>query len=439
MVGTTGVLPVGPIGIHGSPSRKERSMASLEWYYAKGNKQHGPVSAAELKKLADTGELKPGDLVWRGGMEQWIPARNDPALKRLFPQEVPAPPPKPAKPPAFRKSDAAFDTAQPRPHRHVFDLVLEFARGQFTLQFVNLTSKIFTLAGHYGLYLAMAVLFAFSLLLGVRMNEVNTILLGMGGVAILVVLQYAAGRFFEALETLNQSTPGKMASAAFLDCFALLHVFGGLVALLGLAVLAVQTGPILLVLPAIAAFILCQYVAVLALNPESLNLTIVSQTTAGEEAIGVLSFLVKLGLRIVPVAFGVGVVWGTLVLLYAVLLVFVPPETPEELMAFVGLEAMETLDPSEGDEMPDSFQPSFGDDDETPSGSEAPSDGEEMPDELKMLPAKVTASTARTILIIFAALPFLTYVLFLVYNLSIDVLRAILSLPDKLDKMIDNR
>jgi len=424
-------------------------MALLEWYYAKGNKQHGPVSVAELKKLADSGELKPGDLVWRDGMEQWAPARNDPALKRLFPQEVPAPPPKPAKPPpkpartggkppAFRESDAAFDTAQSRPRRHVFDLVLEFARGQFTLQFVDLTSKIFTLAGHYGLYLAMAVLLAFGLLLGVRMNEVNTILLAVGGVVILVVLQYAAGRFFEALETLNRSTPGKMASAAFLDCFALLHVFGGLVALLGLAVLAVQTGPILLVLPAIATFILCQYVAVLALNPESLNLTIVSQTTAGEEAIGVLSFLVKLGLRIVPVAFGVGVVWGTLVLLYAVLLVFIPPETPEEIIAFVGPEATETLDPAEGDEMPDSFEPSFGGE-EPPSPSEASSEGEEAPDELKMLPAKQTASEARTILIVFAALPFLTYVFFLVYNLSIDVLRAVLSLPDKLDKMIDKQ
>ncbi|NQT15619.1 MAG: DUF4339 domain-containing protein [Planctomycetes bacterium] len=424
-------------------------MASLEWYYAKGNKQHGPVSAAELKKLAEKGELKPGDLVWRGGMEQWIPARSDPALKRLFPQEVPAPPPKPAtsppkaapagaKPPAFRKSDAAFDTSQPRPRRHVFDLVLEFARGQFTLQFVDLTSKIFTLAGHYGLYAAMVVLFAFSLLLGVRMNEVNTILLGTGGVVILLVLQYAAGRFFEALETLNRSTPGKMASGAFLDCFALLHVFGGLVALLGLAVMAVQTGPILLVLPAIATFILCQYVAVLALNPESLNLTIVSQTTAGEEAIGVLSFLVKLGLRIVPVAFGVGVVWGALVLLYSVFLVFAPPETPEELIALVGLEAMETLEPPEDDPTPDAFQPSYGGE-PAPDPLEASSDGEEMPDALKMLPAMQTASGARTILITFAALPFLTYVFFLVYNLLIDVLRAVLSLPGKLDKMIDKR
>ena len=38
-----------------------------------------------------------------------------------------------------------------------------------------------------------------------------------------------------------------------------------------------------------------------------------------------------------------------------------------------------------------------------------------------------------------AALPFFTYVFFLVYNLSIDVLRAVLSIPGKLDKMIDSR
>jgi len=414
-------------------------MASPEWYYAKANKQHGPVSASELKKLVDQGELKPGDLVWREGLEDWIPARNDPVLKNLFGREAHAPPPKVAKtppkavppggPPVFRKAEAAFERLGPRSVRHVFDLLIEFARAQFTSQFIDLTSKIFTLGGHYGLYLAMGVLFIFSLLLGVKMNEVNTILLGVCGVLILVVLQYAAGRFSGALETLNKSTSGTMSSSALLDCFALLHVFGGLVALLGLAVLAVQTGPLSLVLPAIAAFILCQYVAILSLNPQSLNLTIVSEATAGEEAIGVLTFLVKLSLRLVPVAFGVGVVWGTLILLYAVILVFAPPEKPENIMAFVGPEAMQTVEPSE--ELP-YVQ-------ETPDSPQESPEGEEELAELKMLPAKVTASAGRTILITFAALPFLAYVFFLVCYLSIDVLRAILSLPGKLDKMIDER
>jgi hypothetical protein len=305
----------------------------------------------------------------------------------------------------------------------VFDLVLDFVRAQFTSQFVELTSKIFSLGGHYGLYLAMALLLVFALLLGVKMNDVNTILLGLAGAGVLLVLQYAARRFLGALERLNRSTLARMCSSAFLDCFALLHMFGGLVALLGLTVLAVQTSLLSLVLPAIASFILCQYVAVLALNPESLNLTIASEATAGEEAIGVLSFLVKLGLRIVPVAFGVGVAWGTLTLLFALYLVFMPPEDPEQIAAFVGPEAMMSSAGPEpswvGAEPP----------------SEEPSDGEEA---LRMLPAQVTASGARTTLITSAALPLASYLFFLVFYLTIDVMRAILAIPGEIGKLKGN-
>jgi len=433
-------------------------MAPLEWYYAKDNRQHGPVSAAELKQLAARGELKPGDLVWCEKLDDWTPAKK---VGGLFDDDGPArppeaaepppravePPPRPGKtpperaptgggPPAFEKSEAAFEQSRKRSGRHVFDLVLQFARAQFTMQFVELTSKMFTLGGHYGLYLAMLVLLVFGLLMGVKLNELNAILLGLGGAVILFVLQYTAGRYFGAMDRLNRSTPARMCSAAFLDCYALLHMFGGLVVLLGLTVLAVQTGPLSLVLPAIGAFILCQYVAVLALNPESLNLTITSETSAGEEALGVLSFLVKLTLRIVPVAFGVGVIWGTITVLYAAVLVFLPPEDPEEILAFVGPDRMERLISAE-ETSPDEFG--------TPGSHEASpapeattsSEGPSLDDEaIRMLPAKVTASKAATILITFAALPFLAYVFFLVSYLSIDVLRAILGLPGKLDRMV---
>ncbi len=404
-------------------------MATVEWYYARNNKQHGPVSAAELKQLAMRGELKPDDLVWCEKLDDWTPARKVGGLfeEGAAPPPPPTPgkaPPKPAPPgkapPVFAKSEAAFEPSPKRPLRHLFDIVLDFARAQFTAQFVELTSKIFRLGGHYGLYLAMAVLLAFSLLLGVKLNEVNTILLGMAGVVILLVLQYAARRFFGALERLNRSTPARMRSSAFLDCFALLHTFGGLVALLGLTVLAVQRGLFSLVLPAIAVFIVCQYVAVLALNPQSLNLTIAPEATAGEEAIGVLSFLVKLGLRIVPVAFGVGVIWGTLTLLLAVFLVFVPPEDPEDVAAFVVSEAIQSLGAPEPPAL----------------GAEAPSQGPPVAEEaIKMLPAQVTASEARTTLIASAALPLVTYVFFLVFYLGIDVLRAILAIPGEVGKL----
>jgi amino acid transporter len=44
---------------------------SNEWYYAKGNQQLGPVTAAQLKQLATSGQLSPEDLIWREGMANW--------------------------------------------------------------------------------------------------------------------------------------------------------------------------------------------------------------------------------------------------------------------------------------------------------------------------------------------------------------------------------
>ncbi len=56
-------------------------MSDVQWYYARNEQQFGPISASELKRLADTGRLAPEDLLWREGMESWAAASN---LRGLF-------------------------------------------------------------------------------------------------------------------------------------------------------------------------------------------------------------------------------------------------------------------------------------------------------------------------------------------------------------------
>jgi hypothetical protein len=53
------------------------------WYYAKGARQAGPVSEADLKLLAETGVLLPTDFVWKQGESKRRPAAT---LKNLFPK-----------------------------------------------------------------------------------------------------------------------------------------------------------------------------------------------------------------------------------------------------------------------------------------------------------------------------------------------------------------
>jgi serine/threonine protein kinase len=58
-----------------------------EWFYTLyGVPAPAPVSAAQLKHLAASGQLKPTDLVWQDGMLEWAPANS---VKGLFPAAVP--------------------------------------------------------------------------------------------------------------------------------------------------------------------------------------------------------------------------------------------------------------------------------------------------------------------------------------------------------------
>lgn len=45
----------------------------MNWYYAQGSEQKGPVTEAELAQLAADGTVTANTLVWREGMEQWTP------------------------------------------------------------------------------------------------------------------------------------------------------------------------------------------------------------------------------------------------------------------------------------------------------------------------------------------------------------------------------
>jgi TM2 domain-containing membrane protein YozV len=54
---------------------------SQEWYYSIDGDRQGPVGSADLKKLAEAGTLKPGDLVWKDGMGDWAQAKS---IKGLF-------------------------------------------------------------------------------------------------------------------------------------------------------------------------------------------------------------------------------------------------------------------------------------------------------------------------------------------------------------------
>jgi hypothetical protein len=69
-------------------------MDTSQWFYGRDGAQQGPVADDELKRLAESGGIRPHDLVWREGMAQWQPAQQVPGLFAA----LDAPPPIPGQP-----------------------------------------------------------------------------------------------------------------------------------------------------------------------------------------------------------------------------------------------------------------------------------------------------------------------------------------------------
>lgn len=53
-----------------------------QWYYTRNKQQQGPVSPEQLRQLAGAGQIGPSDMVWKDGMEKWMPANQ---IAGLFP------------------------------------------------------------------------------------------------------------------------------------------------------------------------------------------------------------------------------------------------------------------------------------------------------------------------------------------------------------------
>lgn len=56
-----------------------------QWYWAQGKQINGPIEAAGLKDLAQSGQLKSTDMIWREGLPNWLRASQ---AKGLFPDQV---------------------------------------------------------------------------------------------------------------------------------------------------------------------------------------------------------------------------------------------------------------------------------------------------------------------------------------------------------------
>lgn len=240
--------------------------------------------------------------------------------------------------------------------------------------------------GQYAILLGGALGLIASIVAAIRFNSFALFLGGVGFVIALSVAQFAAARFLNASDSLIETTPSRLSSLAFLECMGVLAVLGAVGSLLGGVVVAIQDGSVGMLIPPLLSMIVLGFFGAIALHPQLASVE-AGSGSAGEEAIGILAFVLKAMLKLVPLGFALLAVVGALVLAVGIL-------APSSQFYYMISTLIPSLD------VPGLGGPGLG---------------------------------GMGAVLLAALLPMIGYFSFLVASLPLEFWRAVLSLPGKLD------
>jgi len=257
------------------------------------------------------------------------------------------------------------------------DLLLERLRKVLSEDQYASLGRMAVKIAHYAL-IAAAALTVLCGLVALKFDGAGARLFGLSVLLgiVLLLLQYLGVKFLSAGQGLIDSTPTRLSSRGFLDCVALLAVLLGIVSLVGGIAQAIDMEAAAPFWRGLVAFLVALVFLWLALEPKMTNTKIEKTASAGEEAIGILSFFLKGYLKLVPIVFGVLILVGTAALL-VVFFRTVGADSPLEVVR--------------------SFAEAYG------------------------------------LVAYGAAFPFIAFIVFLLLYLLLDLIRSVLVLPNKLD------
>lgn len=242
--------------------------------------------------------------------------------------------------------------------------------------------------GHWAMFVGSALTLVLTIIWSIRSNSFGVFLIGLALVVALAVAQFITTRFLGAADMLIANTPSRISTTAFLECVGFLFSLIALALLLSSIGAAIAASSIVPLIPGFVAAVLCAYMGAIALHPEIVAVE-PGQGSAGEEAIGLISFFLKAGLKLVPPLFALFASVGVLVLIVSL----VAPDS--------------SLQDSLSHTLPS-----------LPLGRIAPS-----------------GFAGAGIVLYAGLLPMFAYFGFLVALLPLELWRAILSIPGKLDSL----
>ena len=257
---------------------------------------------------------------------------------------------------------------------NLIEKLMEFFKKLMTSNLLEFCRKWLTMLGHIAIIIAAALGLLFALIYAIRRNEFDAFLYGIGWVLLIFVAQYTANKFLDAGNSLIKENPSRLSSNTFLNCFGFIAMIGGAVILILHIIAAIKGAGLTYLLEGIGKFLFLEFLAIVSFNPKEVTIKIEKGNNAGQEAIGIVTFFIKGIMKLVPIIFGAGVILGTVML----------------FIDGLGL---------------------FG-------------------SEIGIMGAFARCFGSAWYIFIAAILPFLSYIFFVFFYLLIDLIKAILSIPE---------
>ena len=264
----------------------------------------------------------------------------------------------------------------------IIDRVLEYLQHKTWSNRIMRGEAICNQVGLYGIYFIGIMSFIFAICMPLKITGFS---MGYGlliGICVLlgaIFLNFAADKMLPSLKLLIEGTPVRISSPAFFTVSAVFSGIFGLLVLAASSIIAVQKGDFGSFLYGVLVFVCAEYMMMLMLNPSLLKVEVVRNVSAGEEFIGILSFFMKAMLKLIPLIFAVSMLWGSYQILAMLFTSYI------------------------------NFAQFYGD-------------------------VRSLYNTAMM-----ALLPLSGYLLFLFYYFAIDLAKALLAIPEKLDKINNSK
>lgn len=172
--------------------------------------------------------------------------------------------------------------------------------------FLENNEKWFSRVGIFSLYITAVLSLIVSFIIPAKYSAFGwgtSLCTGCAAFFVVLLLQYIAAKSIPCLLSQVKNTPVKISTVAILDITCLLNAVCGVLFCIGGLILAVKLSDFSFFVIGTGATVLCLYWMTMALNPASLNVQIAQSSSAGEEFIALLTFFAKGCLRLLPITF----------------------------------------------------------------------------------------------------------------------------------------